>query len=199
MNIKAIGRYVFRLIFIVPIMAAIFWLVSLTGFDDFNWYVVIAASFIGAWVNPKSNFAWSHILEKYGKHVQGISRLVTEAGDFKDRHEAHDEGFPVFTSISEDGLILYRGHLIPQLRETAVIPWDCLTSKKLIDRTPVSKEGVVDQSSVILVEVRLKGITVPLELPWNKEIELYTNILAQQRRPETANKSSNVDAIGASS
>lgn len=195
MSMKAVGRYVFRFLVLLPVGYLVFWLLSLTPVFDFSWLVVVGGTFFGAWFHPRASFAWGHILDNYEKHVPGLSMLITQVGYFKDKHEINDEGIPVFTSVAEEGLILYRGHLVPLFRETAVIPWHCIKSKKLVDKTPVSQDGIVDQNSVMFAELRVQGLAVPIELPWSKEIELYSNILEERSQNMTANRSKHSDGV----
>ena len=141
-----------------------------------------------AFYKRKSIHAWEVILDYYGKEVPGVSRLITAIGIFNERDEGRNEGFTIFSSVTDDGVILYKGHIVPLLRETAVIPWDKIESFKLIDNTSASKDGLVDQISDMIAELQFKNVTTMLEIPWS--CLLYTSPsprdLSTSRMPSSA-------------
>ena len=144
-----------------------------------------------AMVKPKSVYAWEVILDYYEKHVPGISRLTSKVGVFHDISEERRECFTIFTSVTDEGIILYRGHIIPLLRETAIIPWDKVESFQLIDNTPVFENGLVDQASDMVAKLQFENVTTELEIPWSKEIDMYSKLFESNVIKNTTNKTRN--------
>lgn len=173
---KQFVRYLIRVVICFPFAVFLAYLFSLIPKMDVFWFHVVILSFGGGLYRPNSVYAWEVILEQYEKSVQGLSLLVTEFGNFIDMDEDQNEGITIATSICDDGLILYRVHIITFLREVAVIPWRNIESIKIVDRTQISEDGLVDQDSDMVAEILIEGISATLEIPWNKEIEMFANL-----------------------
>lgn len=174
---KKFCSFLFRLVVFFPIGVLFAYLLSLLPVIEYSWLYALFLSACMAFYKPQSIYAWEVILDYYGKEIPGISpRIITAFGNFNDSDVSKNEGFAIFISVTDDGVILYKGHIVPFLRETAVIPWDKIESFKMIDNTLLSKDGLVDQIADMIVELQIENVTTTLEIPWSKEIEMYSNL-----------------------
>lgn len=173
---RALGRYIFRAVLVSPLILLYVWLTSFIPGYDFGWWIVVPCCLITAFFHFKTPYAWQVTLENYEHSLPPISSLAREAGHLKDRFDAEDTGIIILTSLTPDGLVLFRFHLLRFLSEAAVIPWDCLEVQNVKNNTPVPEGGIEDQNAAMLAEIKIKGVMATIEIPWNKELELYTNI-----------------------
>lgn len=178
MNIRPVIRFGFTLCLAIVISFAFVGLISLLPWFAFEWEYVIAST-IGILIfGPRSNISWGIAYKEYGDDSVKLHRAAMEPGFLKE-NAIGDEGLFIFTSLADEGLILSRPHLAPILRETVLIPWEKLSVRRVRLSKELKEGELQDQTAPMIAEIRIRGLTYWLEIPWNKELELYTNFRMQ--------------------
>ncbi len=197
-NLKHVCRYLFFRIVIATVSVLIVWVICfLFRWDYDRWTVLIAIlGSLAFW--PRGNIVWRRIVKLYGKTTPLNGKLLSTAGSLIDEQEGSEESIILLTSIIDEGLVLYRPHIIGYLRESAVIPWDDLKILKIRNVGKATESELQDQVENLEAEISIVGIRPRLKIPWTKEMELYSNII-QYNHETTANKSSKKDAASGTS
>ncbi|MCB1667542.1 MAG: hypothetical protein R3E73_10090 [Porticoccaceae bacterium] len=199
MNRKPVLRALFRVAIATPVWALFLYAGSLILGFNFDYAIFIGGLLGIAFSSPKSNLVWKLILSEYGlntsapntnskaSNTQVPRKQLLASGVLYDKQEEKEEGIIIFTSITKNGLILYGPHVIPALREIALIPWKDVTVQRISERTPAPEGKLVDQVAPWLADIKIRGVVPILEIPWSKELELYTNIILNQNKDEPTN------------
>lgn len=186
---RSVARYIFRVVMFLPLGLVWVWAVSLIPGLEFEWWLVLVSCIVGAYYASRSVYAWQVIMDNYREeNVPGLSRLATHIGAFKDGYDPDDDGLVILTSVNDKGLILMRPHLIPLLRESALVPWENVAVDEVINLKPPKEGELVDQCEDLVAKLKVQDVVGRLEVPWNKEIELFSNIARNDENKRTAKK-----------